>query len=163
VTGAKPELGHTRIQLLCWAETLFVSSVRFNPKRQILPEATDISEGHKSMTVHLINPSDISFGTAVITPRWVYVLTAATPPSFGDPNIVDETLEQINAACILPGDVVGIGIHTGNALRGYDIGRIAREKGAWVVFGGILLCQRKRYCAGKRTSVCERGSWRASL
>ena len=35
------------------------------------------------------------------------------------------------------GDVVGIGIHTGNALRGYEIGRAARQRGAWVVFGGI--------------------------
>ena len=35
------------------------------------------------------------------------------------------------------GDVVGIGIHTGNALRGYEVGRLARERGAWVIFGGI--------------------------
>ena len=27
---------------------------------------------------------------------------------------------------IAPGDVVGIGIHTGNALRGYEVGRAAR-------------------------------------
>lgn len=89
------------------------------------------------MVVHLINPSDISFGTAVITPRWLYVLASATPRSFGDPHIIDETLDQIDPACIQPGDVVGIGIHTGNALRGYEVGKIAREKGAWVVFGGI--------------------------
>jgi len=89
------------------------------------------------MTVHLVNPSDISFGTAVITPRWLYVLAAATPRSFGDPTIVDETLERIDASGIRPGDTVGIGIHTGNALRGYEVGKIAREKGAWVVFGGI--------------------------
>ena len=38
---------------------------------------------------------------------------------------------------IAPGDVVGIGIHSGNALRGYEVGRAARERGAWVVFGGI--------------------------
>ena len=31
------------------------------------------------MRVHLVNPSDLSFGTAVITPRWLYVLAAATP------------------------------------------------------------------------------------
>jgi len=42
--------------------------------------------------VHLVNPSEVSFGTAVITPRWLYVLAAATPTSFGDPCIVDETL-----------------------------------------------------------------------
>ncbi len=35
------------------------------------------------------------------------------------------------------GDVVGIGIHTGNALRGYEVGRMARERGAYVVYGGI--------------------------
>ena len=89
------------------------------------------------MTIHLVNPSDISFDTAVITPRWLYVLAAATPPAFGDPKITDETLEQIDASSISPGDVVGIGIHTGNALRGYKVGKIARERGAWVIFGGI--------------------------
>src|SRR5579864_3149330 len=89
------------------------------------------------MRVHLVNPSDTSFGTAVITPRWLYVLAAATPNSFGDPVICDETLEQLNPLSIDPGDVVGIGVHTGNALRGYEIGRIARERGATVIYGGI--------------------------
>ncbi len=89
------------------------------------------------MNVHLVNPSDKSFGTAVITPRWLYVLAAATPASFGDAKICDETLEQLDPSTVNPGDVVGIGIHTGNALRGYQIGRMARERGAWVVFGGI--------------------------
>ncbi len=89
------------------------------------------------MKVHLVNPSSVSFGTAVITPRWQYVLAAATPLSFGDPTLVDETLSQIDPQTIKKGDVVGIGIHTANALRGYEIGRIARERGAYVIFGGI--------------------------
>ena len=89
------------------------------------------------MRVHLVNPSDLSFGTAVITPRWLYVLAAATPERFGDPHIVDETLEQFDFADVQPGDVLGIGIHTANALRGYRIGREARDRGAIVVFGGI--------------------------
>jgi radical SAM superfamily enzyme YgiQ (UPF0313 family) len=89
------------------------------------------------MKVHLVNPSDTAFGTAVITPRWLYVLAAATGDDFGDPEICDETLEQLNFERIQKGDVVGIGIHTGNALRGYAVGRAARERGAWVVFGGI--------------------------
>src|SRR5947209_7964112 len=89
------------------------------------------------MRVHLVNPSDTSFGTAVITPRWLYVLAAATPASFGDPVICDETLEHLDPMSIAPGDVVGIGIHTGNALRGYRIGLEARERGATVIFGGI--------------------------
>ena len=89
------------------------------------------------MRVHLVNPSDLSFGTAVITPRWLYVLAAATPERFGTPSIVDETLEPLDLASVAPGDVVGIGIHTANALRGYTLGRLARERGAHVVFGGI--------------------------
>ena len=36
------------------------------------------------MRVHLVNPSDISFGVAVITPRWLYVLAAATPEQVGN-------------------------------------------------------------------------------
>ncbi len=89
------------------------------------------------MAVHLINPSDSAFGTAVITPRWLYVLAAATPKDFGEPVIVDETLESLDPESIAPGDYVGIGIHTGNALRGYAVGRIAHARGAHVIFGGI--------------------------
>ncbi len=73
----------------------------------------------------------------MITPRWLFVLAAATPSEFGDPVIWDETLDPVDPAKINPGDVVGIGIHTGNALRGYAMGRLAKERGATVVFGGI--------------------------
>src|SRR5206468_9672977 len=89
------------------------------------------------MRVYLVNPSHLSFGVAVITPRWLFVLAGATPASYGDPILCDETLEVFDANVLTPGDVVGIGIHTGNALRGYEVGRAARERGAWVVFGGI--------------------------
>ena len=89
------------------------------------------------MKVHLVNPSDVAFGIGVITPRWLFVLAAATPASYGDPVLIDETLESMDPATIQAGDIVGIGIHTGNALRGFEIGRAARERGAWVVFGGI--------------------------
>jgi radical SAM superfamily enzyme YgiQ (UPF0313 family) len=87
--------------------------------------------------IHLINPSHVSFGIGVITPRWLYVLAAATPASYGDPILTDETLEPLEISSIHPGDIVGIGIHTGNALRGYEVGRTARAAGATVVFGGI--------------------------
>src|SRR5437773_7332469 len=90
-----------------------------------------------SSRVHLINPSSVSFGVAVITPRWLYVLAAATGTEWGNPCLVDETLDPVDFSAIASGDVVGIGIHTGNALRGYEIGRDARARGAWVVFGGI--------------------------
>jgi tRNA A37 methylthiotransferase MiaB len=87
--------------------------------------------------IHFVNPSDLSFGTSVITPRWLYVLAAATPERFGTPHIVDETLEPLDAASVNAGDVVGIGIHTANVLRGYAVGQMARKRGAFVVFGGI--------------------------
>ena len=89
------------------------------------------------MAIHLINPSDNSFGTAVITPRWLFVLAAATPRSMSDPILVDESLEQLDARTIEAGDIVGISVHTGNALRGYEVGRLASERGATVVYGGI--------------------------
>ena len=89
------------------------------------------------MTVFLVNPSDNAFGTAVITPRWLFVLAAGTPRIYGDPVLVDESLEQIDPSRIQRGDVVGISVHTGNALRGYEVGKQARERGAWVIYGGI--------------------------
>jgi radical SAM superfamily enzyme YgiQ (UPF0313 family) len=89
------------------------------------------------MRIHLINPSDVAFGVAVITPRWLYVLAAATPREYGDPLIVDETLEAVDLESIHAGDVVGIGIHTLNALRGYEVGRAAKARGAHVIYGGI--------------------------
>jgi Radical SAM superfamily len=93
--------------------------------------------GNGRPCVHLVNPSTKSFGVAVITPRWLYVLAAATGSRWGDPHLVDETLDPLDLDTIAAGDVVGIGIHTGNALRGYEVGRLARARGAWVVFGGI--------------------------
>jgi radical SAM superfamily enzyme YgiQ (UPF0313 family) len=89
------------------------------------------------MRVHLINPSALSFGVGVITPRWLYVLAASTPECYGEPCITDETLERWDPDTVASGDVVGIGIHTGNALDGYEIGRRARDRGAFVIFGGI--------------------------
>jgi radical SAM superfamily enzyme YgiQ (UPF0313 family) len=89
------------------------------------------------MKVHLINPSALAFGVGVITPRWLYVLAAATPEKYGDPVITDETLDPWDPTTVSAGDVVGIGIHTGNAVQGYDIGKVVRERGAYVVYGGI--------------------------
>jgi hypothetical protein len=87
--------------------------------------------------VYLINPSHVAFGIGVITPRWLYVLASATPAAYGDPILVDETLERFDPANVHAGDIVGIGIHTGNALRGYELGTALREAGATVVYGGI--------------------------
>lgn len=89
------------------------------------------------MRVYLVNPSDLSFGIAVITPRWLFVLAAATPSRFGSPRLIDETLDRFDASVVASGDIVGIGIHTGNALRGYAIAREAALRGAFVIMGGI--------------------------
>jgi radical SAM superfamily enzyme YgiQ (UPF0313 family) len=89
------------------------------------------------LRVHLINPSDVAFGIGVITPRWLYVLAAATPREYGEPLITDETLEAFHPETVQPGDVVGIGIHTANVFRGLQVGKLARERGAYVVYGGI--------------------------
>jgi len=104
---------------------------------QIRRAALRFGEKRNRLRVHLINPSDTAFGTAVITPRWLFVLAAATPDEFGDPVLRDETLEALNVDTIQAGDIVGIGIHTGNALRGYAVGRLAKQRGAFVIFGGI--------------------------
>lgn len=89
------------------------------------------------MTIHLVSPSESSFGIAVLTPRWLYVLAAATPEEFGDPRLHDETLEEMDFETVQSEDIVGIGIHSMNAFRGYSIGRRLREKGAFVIYGGI--------------------------
>ena len=73
------------------------------------------------MRVFLVNPNHLSFGIGVITPRWLYVLASATPRSYGDPVLVDETLAPMDCAQVQKGDVVGIGIHSGNCLRGYEV------------------------------------------
>src|SRR5215831_13721553 len=50
------------------------------------------------MRIYLVNPSDVAFGVGVITPRWLYVLAAATPAQYGNPVIVDEhTVLPVNS------------------------------------------------------------------
>src|SRR3954463_8485052 len=100
-----------------------------------MPESTPTFAARQAApTIYLINPSHVSFGIGVITPRWLYVLASATPREYGEPTLVDETLEFFDLASIKKGDIVGIGIHTGNALRGYEIGTAARAVGAYVIY-----------------------------
>ena len=88
------------------------------------------------MQVHIVNPSHFSFGTGFITPRWMFVLAAATPAKWGDPVLSDESLSPFDTDQVEEGDVVGIGLHTGNALVGYELGLRVRDRGGWVVYGG---------------------------
>ena len=66
----------------------------------------------------------------------MFVLAAATPSKWGDPILSDESLEPFDTDRLEKGDVVGIGLPPGNALVGYELGQRARERGAWVIYGG---------------------------
>ncbi|MGH9674281.1 MAG: B12-binding domain-containing radical SAM protein [Bryobacteraceae bacterium] len=55
----------------------------------------------------------------------------------GDPLLVDETLERFRPETVGMGDIVGIGITSGNCRRGYQIAAEAKRQGATVVMGGI--------------------------
>ncbi len=87
--------------------------------------------------VFLVNPASKTLGYSLIAPRWPFVLAGATPADLGKPTIIDETIVRFDPAAIRPGDIVGIGITTGNCRRGYDVARQAKERGAVVVMGGI--------------------------
>src|SRR5215467_8226874 len=88
--------------------------------------------------VILVNPSMSTIGYSFITPRWLYVLAQATPVELvGDPIVIDETIEGFRADIVNPGDIVGIGISTGNCLAGYRVLKQAKQRGAVVIMGGI--------------------------
>src|SRR5262245_5494098 len=88
--------------------------------------------------VILINPSMSTIGYSFITPRWLYVIAQATPVELvGDPIVIDETIERFRADIVNPGDIVGIGISTGNCLAGYRVLKEAKQRGAVVIMGGI--------------------------
>ncbi len=86
----------------------------------------------------LVNPSISTVGYSFITPRWLFVIAQATPVDLvGDPILVDESIEKFNPDIVRPGDIVGIGISSGNCLPGYRVLREAKLKGATVIMGGI--------------------------
>ncbi len=88
--------------------------------------------------VILINPSMSTPGYSFITPRWLYVIAQATPVDLvGDPVLVDESIQKFSSDLVSPGDIVGIGITTGNCIPGYRALREAKSKGATVIVGGI--------------------------
>lgn len=88
--------------------------------------------------VILVNPSMSTLGYGIITPRWLFVMAQATPTGLvGDPVIIDETIETFNRNIVNPGDIVGIGISTGNCIPGYRVVREAKLRGATVIVGGV--------------------------
>jgi radical SAM superfamily enzyme YgiQ (UPF0313 family) len=86
----------------------------------------------------LVNPSFSTMGYSVITPRWLFVIAQATPRGLvGDPILIDEAIEKFDPGLVRSGDIVGIGISTGNCLAGYNILKEAKSRGAMVIVGGI--------------------------
>jgi len=92
----------------------------------------------KAPRVILVNPAMSTIAYSFITPRWLFLIAQATPPELvGDPVIIDETLERFDPGIVNPGDIVGIGISSGNCLAGYRVLKEAKLKGARVIVGGI--------------------------
>src|SRR5256885_362143 len=88
--------------------------------------------------VVLVNPANTTVGFSVITPRWLFVIAGATPTDLvGDPVIIDEPVTRFNPEDVGPGDIVGVGIHTGNCRPGYRVVTEAKKRGATVIVGGI--------------------------
>ncbi|MGC2322965.1 MAG: radical SAM protein [Terriglobales bacterium] len=88
--------------------------------------------------VILVNPSLSTAGYSFITPRWLFVIAQSTPVDLvGDPVLVDESIEKFNPDMVRPGDIVGIGISSGNCIPGYRVLREAKSRGATVIMGGI--------------------------
>jgi hypothetical protein len=88
--------------------------------------------------VVLVNPSVSTLGFSFITPRWLFVIAQATPVELvGDPILVDETIGKFNPETLRPGDIVGIGVSSGNCLQGYRVLSAAKRQGATVIMGGI--------------------------
>lgn len=88
--------------------------------------------------VILVNPANATVGYSVITPRWLFVIAGATPVEFaGDPIIIDEPIKAFDADKVGPGDIVGVGIHTGNCRPGYRVVQAAKKRGATVIVGGV--------------------------
>src|SRR5436189_5195693 len=84
----------------------------------------------------LVNPANATVGYSVITPRWLFVIAGATPTNLvGDPVIIDVPVTPFKAEDVAAGDIVGIGIHSGNCRCACQIIREAK-KGGVIAIGG---------------------------
>ena len=89
------------------------------------------------MRILLINPSDVAFGVGVITPRWLYVLAAPRPSATAIPSITDETLERSRLRTRIHRATSSGSASTPPTRSAAGARRSSRERGAWVVYGGI--------------------------
>jgi len=89
--------------------------------------------------VFLANPAPAAerIGFSFITPRALPVLAAVTQGDYVDRlRVVDQAVDEFPFDQVGPGDLVGISVHTFNAIHGYALAREAKKRGATVVFGG---------------------------
>jgi radical SAM superfamily enzyme YgiQ (UPF0313 family) len=95
---------------------------------------------HGAFKVFLVNPAPAAerLGWSFITPRALPVLAAVTPDngSVSSLKAVDQAIDEFPFDEIEPGDLVGVSIHTFNAIHGYALARELRKRNATVVFGG---------------------------
>ncbi len=98
------------------------------------------SDAHRAFQVFLANPAPAAerIAFSFITPRALPVLAAVTPKEdyIERVRLVDQTLEEFPDDEVKRGDLVGISIHTFNAIHGYALAERAKRQGATVVFGG---------------------------
>src|SRR5262249_40192944 len=99
-----------------------------NRSAQPLPLA-----GKQRVTIQLINTSDIAFDTTVMRPAAHDTFARANATVYGDLKKCDETLDSLYATRIYP-------------AIGYELGTMARDARAFLVFGCIHpfpLCTRR--------------------
>jgi hypothetical protein len=77
------------------------------------------------MQVHLINPSDVSFGTGVITARRLYVMAETTPRSYGNPAKISQVQHKVFHMESSPSEMTGV--ETISKLSWADEWRLIRE------------------------------------
>ncbi len=94
----------------------------------------------KEFQVFLANPAPAAerINFSFITPRALPVMAAVTPQNgcVQGLRLVDQAVEPFPIEEVQAGDLVGISIHTFNAIHGYALAKRVRERGATVVFGG---------------------------
>ena len=83
-------------------------------------------------------PQPNALASRSFTPRALPVMAAVTPPRGYIKNLrlVDQAIEEFPWDEVQRGDLLGISIHTFNAIHGYALAKEAKKRGATVVFGG---------------------------
>jgi hypothetical protein len=89
------------------------------------------------MTIYLINPSHVSFGIGVITPRWLYVLAAATPESAGGSSSSTRRWSRSTERARSPATWSASASIRATRCGATRSGARRARPGAHVIFGGI--------------------------